>query len=701
MEGFYRMKSCTCFVVPALLASVMMVSAEEPVALEEITVTTEAQVPSPLQTQRDHVDVPTKINAAQMAAAQPGVSAVTRGADASEPVIRGLGWERVSTRVGNHPVYGACPSRMDPPATYIPASSVEAVEVVLGLPSVTLGPGGTGGKLIVRNDYDRGPDAGSTAQGSAEVVWHEARDGYSAAVSGYGGRSDLDIKATLDRSDLGDYTSGDGRTVPANREDTAVSASLGWRPDDASRLYGSVNFTEEKDVDFPSLPMDVEFSESTVLTLGYETLRDGEAIERVEINAGYSYVDHLMNNKNKANRMMMQAETPSEAETWSARMLADYRIGEQKLLTLGVDAEQLSRDATRTRFMPATAARFTDHIWPDVQSENLGAFAELNLTTTGPWRFRLGARIDQAASDADAADDMIVLGPGNRDTIRNRYVEANGPDAAVTDRDDTMVSANLTAHYVIDEGVTTYLGVGRIVRAPNQTELYFAYAPAPGGYLVGNPALDVEVKNEINAGLTLERATFTASLSAFAAKVDDYIYQTSIQRIDVNGDGTTDNVRGFRNVDAELYGGELAAEWQAGEQWTIPVTLAYVRGKNTSDNRDLPEIPPLSGSVAMRYRVEQARPWWVEAGMQFAARQDKVDTAFPEDETPSYALFHLRGSFKMSKAITLEAGVENLLDEEYHDHLTREALLPSGDLAPGDEVPGPGRGYYIKLAYTF
>jgi outer membrane receptor protein involved in Fe transport len=49
----------------------------------------------------------------------------------------------------------------------------------------------------------------------------------------------------------------------------------------------------------------------------------------------------------------------------------------------------------------------------------------------------------------------------------------------------------------------------------------------------------------------------------------------------------------------------------------------------------------------------------------------------------------------------MEAGVENLFNEDYNEHLTREALLPVGDLKQGDEVPAPGRSFQISFRLDF
>ena len=470
---------------------------------------------------------------------------------------------------------------------------------------------------------------------------------------------------------------------------------------DNSRLFGHGQFRREENVDYPSLPMDVKESETTLLTGGYRVEPRGAALERLELNAGYSYVDHLMNNERKSNRAMMEAEAPSEAYSYSGKLDGDWRVAESSVLTLGADAERLERDAVRTRTMPATGATFQDHIWPEAERELIGLFGEWNQEASDRLTLRAGARVDFAQSDANAADDRMVLGPGQAAPISEWFTRVNGPEASELDRDEMLYSGNLLAEWKAYDALSLYAGMGRTERYPALTELYYAFSPAPGGYQIGNPGLDAEKKVEITAGARHKTSWVDTDFSVFAARVEDYILPTSVLKTDVNGDGTADNVRGFRNVDAELWGGELAAVGKLGAGWSVPAAMAYVQGCNTTDDRDLPEIPPLSVRGALRFDQAGRRAWWTEAGIRFAARQARVDEAFPEDETPSFTIFHLRGGVDLTQAIKLEAGVENLFDEDYNEHLTREAVLATEELAVGDEVPAPGRSLYLKVAAVF
>jgi outer membrane receptor protein involved in Fe transport len=91
----------------------------------------------------------------------------------------------------------------------------------------------------------------------------------------------------------------------------------------------------------------------------------------------------------------------------------------------------------------------------------------------------------------------------------------------------------------------------------------------------------------------------------------------------------------------------------------------------------------------------------LQFGGRFADRQDKIDPLFGEDPTGGFVVLHLRGGGELWRGLHLQVGIENLLDREYHEHLTRETALPVGDLAQGDEIPAPGRHAYVTFNGSF
>jgi iron complex outermembrane receptor protein len=395
---------------------------------------------------------------------------------------------------------------------------------------------------------------------------------------------------------------------------------------------------------------------------------------------------------------MMEAETDSEAESWSSGVTTRWRTSSMSSLDIGIDYADLSRDALRERRMVASGMTSYDHLWPDVSQEDIGVFGEFRRSVARGWKLRVGARYDDVSSAASAADDPGIAGR----TVRENYAFFYGPAATVTDRDENLVSGNVLVSRETSERWSAYGGVGVVSRAAGMTERYFSFAPAPNGYVVGNPALDAEHKREIGAGVRYSGKQVDLAMSAYHHDVADFIHSTVLQPdppIDVNGDGTVDLIRGFHNVDATLYGAEVSAVVRIGSRWSVPASAAYVRTENDTTGGPLPEIPPLEGRVAARYALTGRMAGWVELGGRFVDGQHRIDAAFGEDRTPGFAAWHLRSRLELGHGIELQAGVENLFDREYNEHLTREAVQPVEDLVAGGEIPEPGRSFVLALRY--
>jgi len=131
------------------------------------------------------------------------------------------------------------------------------------------------------------------------------------------------------------------------------------------------------------------------------------------------------------------------------------------------------------------------------------------------------------------------------------------------------------------------------------------------------------------------------------------------------------------------------------------VTVSYVRGRNTTGDRDLPEIPPLSGTAEVRYLAHHGTNTWLGLGAYFAADQEKIDPLFPENRTGGFTIWRLALETEPVAGFSVRLRVDNLFDRLYNEHLTREALLPTGGLAAGQEIPALGRNLNVSARMEF
>lgn len=627
----------------------------------------------------------------------PGVTLRAQGGHAGEPVVRGLGWERVTTQHNGLNLYGACPSRMDPPVNLFTAGELDTISIELGPVSVTRGPVPMGGRITLETRLPLETAAPPRQAAEARVTGSSNGNAITAGLTAE--RADdttaIRVQGSLDSS--GDYTSGDGITVPAQYESEKASALWTQRLSDDLQFEVETRWIYNQNIDFIALPMDSRYEKTNLTTGSLFWTPEKDSLQSIRLRAGLGRVDHLMDNRDKANRGMVEASTPSTADSRNLGLLTTWKIGDGQLQA-GVDGSTLDRDATRTRTMVRMNRTFVDPIWPDLSQEQAGGFAEWEQALGTSTGLRAGLRMDTFRQDAGKAGASIVPGPGvGKTTVEQAWVDVGGSDPGHIDNQDTLLSGNLKLDQSLSQDWTVQLGISRVEAVPNLTQRYLSFGPVPGGFGIGTPSLDPEKKWEVEIRTESRIGDHRVGGAVFAARIQDYLLPTTVAMLDVNGDGRIDRVKGTRNEDAELYGAEASAVLSLSPGVTVPVHLSFVRGEVRKTGAPLPEIPPLDLQAALRWQGPEDRDWFVEFGAYLAARQDRINPEFGEDETPSFALFHLRAGKSFSPHWRVEIGIENLFDREYHEHLTREALLPEGDLKPGDEVPGPGRGFHLSV----
>ncbi|TLF45084.1 TonB-dependent receptor [Halomonas urmiana] len=106
--------------------------------------------------------------------------------------------------------------------------------------------------------------------------------------------------------------------------------------------------------------------------------------------------------------------------------------------------------------------------------------------------------------------------------------------------------------------------------------------------------------HQLDVGIERRLAHAGIELTAFADRVDDYIFRAE----------TASGVSTYRNIDATLYGVELSGDLRWARHWETRGQLSWVRGDNLDDGGALADIAPLRGRLS-QFHVREA---W-EAGL--------------------------------------------------------------------------------------
>jgi len=71
------------------------------------------------------------------------------------------------------------------------------------------------------------------------------------------------------------------------------------------------------------------------------------------------------------------------------------------------------------------------------------------------------------------------------------------------------------------------------------------------------------------------------------------------------------------------------------------------------------------------------------------------------EETPGYGLTHLFVTWNRRGDLTVTAGLENVWDKHYIDHLTGFNRVIDSEVPRGQRLPGQGRNLFGRLHYRW
>lgn len=623
----------------------------------------------------------------------PGIAAGRQGGHGSDISIRGMSEDRIAIVNDGAYVFGACPTRMDPPTSSMMLMSGDTITIRRGYQTVLDGPPAPGGMVSVdradpvsfRDGFSGNVEAGVESNGFQRYGLAQGR------VSAGGGFAHAFASARRAEN----YDDGNGREVRSSFDQYGGGGEAGWRYGADSVLALSAERNVVEDALFAGAGMDAPWTATNTYRVSLDhNVENGGALARVEAKIYGSYVDHVMDNYSLRTPAMMTMLTEAQSDTVGGRLAGVFEFGEPKL-TAGADYRRNERDATSfsSMMLAIPPAAISNYTWPGMEIENIGVFAEANLPLMESSELTAGIRADFVSVRAAKAD----LLPAGMGAVSARQLYALTYGTATTDRDETNLSG--LVRFTHDFGsFSGWVGASRAVRTADATERGIARGPLNANAWVGNPGLAPEKHHQVDLGFETERSNWKVSASVWYDDVADFI--TRDRARGQAGVLVANGANIYRNVDAELAGFDMAAEWAFAPAWRVSTSLAYTWGENTTDNRPLYQIPPLSGSVEL---VRQVTDWSAGMRMRWAAQQTQVDldpafgSGLDVRETPGYAVFDLFGSWKLAEAAELRAGVANILDTAYASHLNRS----NGFDPVVVQVNEPGRSAYLQIAVEF
>ncbi|WP_156820520.1 TonB-dependent copper receptor [Thioalkalivibrio thiocyanodenitrificans] len=601
----------------------------------------------------------------------PGFNVIRKGGTDGDPVFRGMAASRLNIVLDGEHIFGGCGGRMDPPTAYVYPESYDRVTVIKGPQTVLHGPGNSAATVLFERDPPRFDEPG--------------REGYGSALLGSFGRNDqvlglsagdesYYVRGGATRSDMNDYRDGDGTRVHSRYTRWSADLAVGWTPD-ADTLIELSTARSDGEAAYADRMMDGTLFERTNWGLKAERRNLSALIDKVEGQVYYNYVDHVMDNYSMRSLppmgMMANKRVGNpDRETTGLRMTAELLPGGATLATIGVDHRRDVHSARSSQNQDMDPYQLKPRM-EDARFSQTGLFGEVEHDLNARNRIIGGLRVDWWE-----AED------------RRR----SGPTAGET-RDKTLTGGFVRQEHDLGTATLLYAGLGHVQRFPDYWELISQgrESETTGSAFHTRP----EHTTQIDVGLIHASGPWHTSVSGFINRIDDFIL------IDTRFPGK-EGTMVSRNIDASTWGAEAGLAWSSGP-WKLDGTLAYVRGENDTDNVPLAQIPPLEVRLGAEYTTGA---WSLGALVRVVADQNRVDVGAGNivgqdiDETDGFTVVSINGSYRLRPNMLLAAGIDNLFDETYAEHISR-----AGFAVPGFEqttrVNEPGRNLWASLKVDF
>lgn len=617
-----------------------------------------------------------------------GISSSRLGGHGTDPVIRGQQQTQLNIISDGTVVHGGCPSRMDPPTSFIDPENFDSVTILKGYQSVRYGAGGTGGTIL----FDR--KAPSFENESINILGnvsgHYESNGQIRGMNADAsmGNNLGQIRGIWSTASGNNYKDGNGDSVRTSFSSENFSLLPVWTPTIDTSIKGGIDITRTADVLYAGM-MDSPKGSNITQRLSVTHKMHGDILKFLDINAYNSTVDHTMDNYTLRTNTGMKRRTPSESDTFGGYVSADLVAGHFPL-TIGLDLQNNSRDAwsyTGTAIQ-SSANTIASRMWPDVNIRQTGLFAESSPSISPSTRLKMGVRYDYVEAEAKGAS--TIYGTNSPNSL---YLAHYGHTAH--DKTEHNFGGLLRLEQNIDESTTFYAGISRSNRTADASERYLAFDNAVASMKrVGNPDIDPEKHHQLDIGVAHQEGRWNTTVSGYIDYISDYILQDIARG--QSGTLLSNGATIYRNINAHIMGFEAEGQYQISTPLFILGGFAYTYGNNDTDNDALAQISPFSGKLSLEYRESD---WTLGSRVNFATHQSRIDDQTSRRDvrkTGGYGTVDLYGKINF-RPFEVRIGVSNIFDKNYSQHLNRSNIFDPTSV----QINEAGRSYGIQLRAKF
>jgi iron complex outermembrane recepter protein len=611
----------------------------------------------------------------------PAVSGIRKsGSFGFDPVMRGFKYDQLNIVVdGVQGATAACPNRMDPPTSQVSPNMTERIEILKGPFSLRYGNsfGGTinfiGGKPSFSSKASYSGRLSSGYETNGAVFNTEAFAGISTKK--------LNLKLFGAWANGNDYQDGLDERVAAKFNRGNLGAKMAYQINAYQLLEGSVTRNRSRDVDFPTLPMDLRKDDALLVKLHHQVVFKDASLQKWQTSLYGTWVDHQMDNLLKQiDPRMLNAVTAAETKNYGGRTELAFSRANHRVFT-GADLKIEKAKGVREReFLmgPNAGKTVYDNAWQNGKISRGGLFLE--------YRYSLYDYMFVASTRLEL----------NHATLLDRVPEfvAIYPETTVAQFNPSL-SLGVTKYW--DGNLSVSVWLGRAQRSGGLSERYINYFPIgiDPYEMLGNPNLKPEVNNQADISINFKNTNTNLSLGIFGAFLQNFISSEIDTKLPTRLPSSP-GVRQFRNLDRALLSGfEFSLKQAMPASLMLEAVMAYTHGVDLYLQNPLPEIPPIDLRLTILGSYFDSRIF-PEIMFRYVGAQNRVAASFAEQKTPSFNLVDISLTYQVSDLLSLNAGVLNLFDEAYYEHLSRGMRTN-----PPRPLYAAGRSFFLRFNLNF
>ncbi|MDP6907975.1 MAG: TonB-dependent receptor, partial [Flavobacteriales bacterium] len=579
------------------------------------------------------------------------VSMIKRGNYAFEPVVNGMASDRLNMTIDGMKIFGACTDKMDPVTSYVEPNNMKSLSVQHGATGSKFGSN-IGGSI---NMETNGAIINPKKRLSGEVG-----AGFQSAALGFNGLFSLNysqkrwaIMINGVYRKFQNYRSGGGTTIKYSQfEKWNGSVSAKYMPTSKDVLRFDFIMDEAYNIGYPALPMDVLYAKAKIYGLTYQHYPTAKWFKKFETKVYANTISHSMDDTKRPNAIM-HMDMPGETRTFGGYLDGRFKA-EKHEMTIRVDGFHSNARAEMTMY-PENEVPMFMLTWPDVDKLDLGIYLQDDMVFNKKRKLSLNARFEYLSTTVMDELGVQQASVFNQDISRSDH--------------RLLKNASLSYMDVFSKGFTAWITAGYTERGPTTTEQYafYIFNALDGFDYVGKKDIQNEKAIQGDIGLQFEQEKFALRATGFYYYMLDYI----LAQTDTTLDAMTMDANGVKfsaNISsAQMAGGNLYLSYKPIRSLYLNTVCNFTYG-STGDGQPLPLIPPFSNTTSVKWSYKQG---FVQLECESAANQQRFNSEFGEAATEAYAILNLRASYFFTfskKRLTINGGIENLLDSNYHTH---------------------------------